>query len=250
MLLKNQMEKEGVWLFRFRGILPLIVLVLGVYKCLHAEMHPEIYRLEGTKYEIWYDMLCLAVGLLGLMIRVITVGHTPRNTSGRNVEGQVADELNTTGMYSIVRNPLYLGNFFMWAGIAMLTMDPWFIAAFVFMYWVYYERIIYAEEQFLEQKFGDPYRKWADRTPCFIPRLRGYEKPALGFSWKKVIKKEKIGLLALLLIFSTLDLVGGWIMNRPPHYLLLSFVTVAVLAFYLVIKYLKHNTSLLDESGR
>jgi len=173
MLLKNQMEKQGNWLFRFRGILPLIVLVFAVYEYAQTELHPELYPLEETTYEYFYEMFCLLVALLGLGIRIMTVGYTPANTSGRNTQGQLADELNTTGMYSLVRNPLYVGNFFMWLGVAMLTMNLWFIAAFIMMYWVYYERIIYTEEKFLENKFGAAYAEWAANTPCFVPRLKG-----------------------------------------------------------------------------
>ncbi|WP_317038972.1 hypothetical protein ACF3NR_05840 [Vaginella massiliensis] len=52
-------------------------------------------------------------------------------------------------MYSMVRQPLYLSNFLMWIAPAMLTGNFWFIVAFCLFYWVYYERFMYAEEQFL-----------------------------------------------------------------------------------------------------
>ncbi|MGB8874133.1 MAG: hypothetical protein WCC75_12145, partial [Desulfobaccales bacterium] len=45
-------------------------------------------------------------------------GLPPRGTSGRNTQGQVAETLNTTGIYSLVRNPLYLGNFLIWLGLS------------------------------------------------------------------------------------------------------------------------------------
>ena len=116
-----------------------------------------------------FDLICLAVSTLGLLIRIYTVGHTPKNTSGRNTaEGQVADEVNTTGIYSLVRHPLYVGNFFMWLGPAMYAADIWFAISFVMLYWVYYERIMYAEEQFLVGKFGEIYASWAKITPAFI----------------------------------------------------------------------------------
>jgi len=250
MIIKEQMEKQGTWLFRFRGILPLIILGFGFYEYLMTELHPERYPLEETPYEIYFEFFCLAVSLLGLGVRIMTVGYTPANTSGRNVKEQVADQLNTTGMYSIVRNPLYVGNFLMWLGIAMLTMNIWFVAAFVFMYWIYYERIIYAEEQYLIRKFGDHYTDWAAQTPCFIPRFKGYVCPALKFSWKKVIKKEKNGLLALLLVFSVMDIVGETIVNEPPKYLVFAVITTIVLIAYFIIKYIKRRTMLLDETGR
>jgi len=250
MVVNEQMEKQGVWLFRFRGVLPLIVLGFGFYEYLQTELHPELYPLEETSYEIYFEMFCLAVSLLGLAIRIWTVGYTPAKTSGRNKKGQVADQLNITGLYSVVRNPLYLGNFLMWLGIGLLTMNIWFVVAFILCYWIYYERIICAEEQFLIRKFGEEYIEWANRTPCFIPMFKGYVKPSLKFSWKKVIKKEKNGLLALLLIFSAMDIIGEVLLKEPPKYMALAIVTAFVLIAYFVIKYIKHHTLLFDDIGR
>lgn len=115
---------------------------------------------------------------------------------------------------------------------------------------VYYERIIHAEEQFLTLKFGEKYIRWADKTPCFIPAFKGYVKPALKFSWKKVIKQEKNGLAALLLIFSIMDIVGETVLNEPPKYMIMAVITAVVLVAYFVVKYIKHNTLLLEEAGR
>jgi protein-S-isoprenylcysteine O-methyltransferase Ste14 len=244
------MENQGIRLFRFRGTLPLIVLGFGLYEYLQTELHPELYPLEGTPYEVYFEMFCLAVAFLGLIVRIITVGHTPANTSGRNVEEQVADQLNTTGMYSIVRNPLYLGNFMIWLMISMLTMNIWFIVAFVFLYWLYYERIIFAEEQYLARKFGKEYEDWAAKTPCFIPRFSGYKKAGYSFSWKKAVKKEKNGLLALLLVFSLFDIIGELTVRESPKYMTIAAVTAVVTVAYFIIKYIKRNTALLEEPGR
>jgi protein-S-isoprenylcysteine O-methyltransferase Ste14 len=250
MLLKDQMEHQGIWLFRFRGVLPLIVLGFGLYAYLQTELHPELYPLEETPYEVYFEMFCLAVAFLGLILRIITVGHTPANTSGRNVKEQIADQLNTTGMYSIVRNPLYLGNFLIWFMISLLTMNIWFIAAFVFVYWIYYERIIFAEEQYLARKFGKEYEEWAVKTPCFIPCFSGYKKAKYPFSWKKAVKKEKNGLLALLLVFSLFDIIGETIVKQPPKYMAVAVITAASAVAYFIIKYIKHRTTLLEEFGR
>ena len=62
----------------------------------------------------------LLVSLFGLAVRVRTAGHTPDRTSDRRTaEGQVPDEPNTTGIYSVMRNPLYVGDLFKWPGIAL-----------------------------------------------------------------------------------------------------------------------------------
>lgn len=250
--MKNEMEKQGVWLFRFRGTLPLIILVMGVCEYILTRLDNPNFVINGALAPqiVRYEIICFIVSLLGLAVRAFTVGYTPANTSGRNVAEQVADQLNTTGLYSVVRNPLYVGNFLMWLGIAMLTMNLWFIVSFVLLFWVYYERIIYAEEQFLTNKFGDVYTDWAAKTPCFIPRMSGYVAPKLPFSWKKVIKKEKNGLLALLLVFWLMEVIGDVATGVMPRIGVLAIASMAMLVIYLILKYIKHKTTLLDEEGR
>ena len=191
----------------------------------------------------------LLVSLFGLAVRVRTAGHTPDRTSGRNTaEGQVADELNTTGIYSVMRNPLYVGNFFMWLGIALLTADWWFVVAFVLFYVLYYERIIYAEERFLLVRFGENYRRWAEAPPCVFPRWRNFRKPVRPFSLKKVLRQEKNGLLALLSIFSLLDCAGEWFEGEGPKYGWLLAAAGLSAIVYAVLKYLKYRTTRLDGS--
>lgn len=250
MALQEELEEQGVWLFRYRGILPLIILLIGTALYLRTEIYTETFILEGTSYEVYYEMFCLILSLFGLGIRVYTVGHTPKNTSGRNTKGQVADTLNTTGIYSVVRHPLYLGNFFMWLGPATMTGNLWFIVAFGFFYWIYYERIMFAEEQFLRKKFGKVYTDWAKNIPAFIPNLKNFEPSTIPFSIKKVLKKEKNGLVALFFIFFVFDLSGELIEGETNYNYFLVGSFFLTLLMYVVLKYLKKRTSLLDEVGR
>jgi protein-S-isoprenylcysteine O-methyltransferase Ste14 len=128
MALQEEFEKQGNILFIYRSYFPLIILLVGMILFIQKELNPEMFILSNTPYEILYEIGALIIGLLGLAVRIYTVGHTPKNTSGRNTkEGQVADTLNTTGIYSVVRHPLYLGNFLMWLSPAMLTGNFWFI---------------------------------------------------------------------------------------------------------------------------
>jgi len=251
MALQEEFEKQGNWLFKYRSFLPLIVLVIGMSLYLRTEIYPETFILEETPYEIYYEMFALLISLIGLFIRIYTVGHTPKNTSGRNTnQGQVADTLNTTGIYSIVRHPLYVGNFLMWFGPAMLTGHFWFVIAFVLFYWVYYERIMYAEEQFLRRKFSVQFLKWAENVPAFMPKFKNFKKPNLPFSWKKVLKKEKNGFFALFLIFFVFDLSGEIIENENDYNYLLLAMSVLTGFSYIILKFLKKKTNILNELNR
>ena len=251
MALQEEFETQGNFLFKYRSYFPLIVLVIGLALFIQKELQPEIFALSGTPYEIYYEMGALVIGLLGLIVRIYTVGHTPKNTSGRNTtEGQVADTLNTTGIYSIVRHPLYLGNFLMWLAPALLTGNFWFIVAFCLFYWVYYERIMFAEEQFLRGKFGQRYLEWAKGVNAFFPRFKNFQEADMDFSWKKVMKKEKNGLFALFLIFAVFDVIGESIRGEDDYsYFLLAMTLISGLA-YIVIKLLRSKTSVLNETDR
>lgn len=250
MALQEEFEKQGVWLFRYRGTLPLIILAIGAALYLQTKLNPESFFLEGTSYLIYYELFCLLVCFLGLGIRIYTVGHTPENTSGRNVTGQVADTLNTSGIYSTVRHPLYLGNFFMWLGPALLTGNLWFIISFCLFYWVYYERIMFAEEQFLRRKFANIYTDWAEKVPPFIPNTKNFRTPNLPFSWKKVLKKEKNGLAAVFIIFMVFDIAGKMLQQRTDYNYFYIGACIFTLFLYLILKYLKSQTTVLNEAGR
>lgn len=250
MALQEELELQGNWLFRHRSLLPLIVLFAGVLAHWFAICTSGVLFSAVLPYWQRYEYLCLAVSLAGTFVRIYTVGHTPVGTSGRNTGEQVAESLNTTGIYSVVRHPLYLGNFLMWLGIALLTCNIGFIIAFILVYWIYYERIMYAEEQFLRRKFGNTYLDWADQTPAFIPRIRQFKPSSLLFSWKKVAKKEKNGVFALFLLFSLFDFIAAWQTGAVSvNRILLAMTLVSGIA-YVVLKYIKKRTRLLDEQGR
>ena len=250
MALQEEFEKQGVWLFRYRGVIPLIFLFIGGALFVRTEIYPETFFLKETPYEIYYELFCLLISLFGLYIRIYTVGHTPVNTSGRNTAVQVADTLNTTGIYSTVRHPLYLGNFFMWLGPALLTGNFWFVVAFCLFYWIYYERIMFAEEQFLRRSFGEVYTDWAKNVPAFIPDFKNFKKPNLPFSWRKILKKEKNGLAAIFMVFAVFDITGEIIHGENNYNYFLIVCCVLTGLMYLVLKYLKHKTNLLNEEGR
>lgn len=250
MALIEEFEKRGNWLFRYRGSLPIIILLVGMALFLRTKVHPESFFLHGTSFENYYQYFCFTISLFGLFVRIYTMGRTPKNTSGGNVKKQVAGRLNTTGSYSLVRHPLYVGNFFMWLGPTLLTGHIWFILIFCLAYWLYYERIMFAEEQFLRNKFGSPYLEWAEDVPAFLPHFRGFVKPDLPFSWRKVLKKEKNGIAAVFLIFLVFDVAGQVIVNEQNYNYFFAIGFIVSVLSYVVIKVLKKRTHLLDDPGR
>lgn len=241
MPLREELEQSGNWLFRWRSYLPLILLVP-----LTAELaaHP---RIPPASWQI----VCGAVAALGLLVRAWTIGHTPHGTSGRNTRQQVAESLNTTGAYSLVRHPLYVGNYLMWLGIALFVGSAWVAIVVSLAFWLYYERIMLAEEEFLRRIFGQSYEEWAAHTPAFIPSFRHWTPPALPFSLRNVLRREYSGLFATVALFTLLVVLAdllrdGELAPHPAWY----GIFAGGLVVYLTLRTLKRHTRLLDVEGR
>lgn len=195
---------------------------------------------------------CLLIALLGLAVRAYTIGHTPRGTSGRNTkEGQVAEVLNTAGIYSTVRHPLYVGNYLMWLGLFMYVGNVSLILIASLIYWVYYERIMYAEEAFLRKKFGSQYDDWASQTPAFLIDARKFRPAHLKFSLRNVLKREYNGLFNLILSFVLINLVHNLILRQAPeaHKFWIVCLLGATVTL-LVLRTLKKKTRILHVEGR
>ena len=138
-MIATEMPRQGDFLFRHRSYIPLVLLVpVGIaLACLDPTgLLPDTHE--------WWAFACFFVSGCGLLVRVLTVGFVPKGTSGRNTKSQVASVLNTTGLYSIVRHPLYIGNFLMWLGMVLCVGDFAVVTMFVFAFCFYYERIMSA----------------------------------------------------------------------------------------------------------
>ena len=151
MELKNHFESSGQWLFRWRSYLPAVLLLPLVVAATDFERPWGRHDLQ----EYW-EVFCIAVTLSGLVVRAMVAGFVPGRTSGRNTKQQVADSLNTTGIYSVCRHPLYLGNFLVALGWALFFHAGWLIAFYCMAFWLYYERIMMTEEAFLRLGKTDP----------------------------------------------------------------------------------------------
>jgi protein-S-isoprenylcysteine O-methyltransferase Ste14 len=250
MALIKEMERQGNWLFKNRSYLPLFYYPLAVFFIFWNDRFTSLPHQTYT--DIDWIMICLGVGLLGLVVRAYTIGHTPAGTSGRNTkEGQVAEVLNTSGIYSIVRHPLYLGNYLMWLGLFMYVGDVYFVIIASLVFWVYYERIMYAEEAFLRKKFGPVYDEWASCTPAFLPDFRKFRPANLDFSMRNVLKREYNGLFNLVLSFVLINLMHSLIRQQSvvvEDFWLVCLATALLLL--LVLRTLKKKTRVLHVEGR
>lgn len=246
MEMREHYVASGHWLFRRRSWLPLIPFVFVIIGLVGYE-YPSGSR---SLHHAW-GVFCLLVGLFGVGIRALTIGYIAGGTSGRNRARQVAETLNTRGIYSVVRHPLYLGNYFMWLGAALLPRDPWVVLVVTLVFWLYYERIMTAEEDFLRGKFGEAFEEWAARTPAFIPALGRWRSEDRPFSFRMILRREHSGVYGLVATISVLagaaDMVAAGELRIDPFW---AWVLAASTALLALVVALKRYTDLLEVTDR
>jgi len=244
MALREDMVRSGRVLFRWRSYLPLLFLPILVVSLVDVA---RIGDSESLGQLLW-EAVGGAIAAAGLALRAFTVGYAPAHTSGRNTDRQVAAALNVKGMYSIVRHPLYVGNFMIWLGVASYAHTGWLVLVTVLVFWLYYERIMLAEEEFLSDRFAGEFEAWAARTPAFIPTLRNWIPSDLPFSCKTVLARENSTVLATIVIFFLLEVTGNFFAGKLPHVDLgWVLLIAAAVVTYGVLRWMKKHNRLAVE---
>lgn len=240
------MANTGFFLFRWRSYLPLVLIVPILFAALEFE-----YLFESQPYEYFWLLGCMLISFAGEAVRIMTVGFVPRGTSGRNTTSQRANELNTTGIYSTVRHPLYLGNFLIIMGIVLAIHSLWLTILVALLYWLYYERIMMAEESFLKDSFGDTFVEWSRRTPAVVPHPGKWRRPLLEFSPRTVLRREYNTIFTIFLLFVIIGIVTES-MNADDVVIAPAWIALLAAAgvFYGVIWILKHYSNTLRIEGR
>ena len=207
--LSRRLADQGLFLFRHRGLFVVFLLPAAALAVLERRS-----AAPPADPGLGWFAVCLTVSLLGMAVRAIAVGSAPPGASTRSVRGPSASRLNTTGMYSLSRHPIYLGNLFVLLGFALAVRSWWFVVTAALIYWLLYERVIAAEERFLDERFGDRHRRWTERTPTFWPRPGLWTSPETRFSWRTVILREYNSPLLIGVTFLFLRMVDQVVVGR------------------------------------
>ena len=191
---QQEMARTGKALFFIRGTYIYTIIAIST---LIAYVTRDIGPFAIMHADFAWFWVSLAVASAGAIIRVFTSGWAALGTSGRAKVAAEASELNTSGPYSLVRNPLYVGRILNFTGLAMLS-GSWIFGVLVFLIAILvYERISVYEEEYLKGKFGETHSEWAKDVPALLPRLTGWTKPKYPFWWKRMIWREQNKLFLL-----------------------------------------------------
>ena len=148
-------EPKREFLFRYRGwVLGILSLIMLIF--------------EPADLELIMFLIFINVFILAFYLRV-----KARRVIGEHTRGDIqeADELVTWGAYARLRHPLYVSNaafgislIFLHLGLS-LRVIPFIVVLVAFE--AYLGKL---DDRFLEKKFGDEWKIWAQQTPAFFPR--------------------------------------------------------------------------------
>ena len=240
MQLNEKLTKAGIVFFKYRSYIPLSLVILMI-------LHFYAFKLPYFKDAV-FESICFTVSLFGLIIRAYTVGHCRSGTSGRNTKGQYAESLNIDGLYSIVRNPIYIGNLFVILGISMLSQSYELVLISLLLFTIFYIPIILAEESFLLDKFQDTFIEYAKRTPALIPDFKSWKKPELKFNFARFLAREHDTFIGVLWAFFFIEILRDYTLENK-----ISFDAgwIAIMGFgmtlWIILKSMKKYLKSIDK---
>ena len=175
----------GQFVFRYRDYLAPLVLLAAL---LFTRPKPFF---GSERLDAWTDALGVLLALLGQSIRVLVIGYAYIVRGGVNKE-VAAPRLVREGFYAHSRNPMYMGNFFLLLGLAVIYNSVWVYCVGLPILYFGLLSIVRAEEDFLARKFGEEYADYCRTVNRFVPGLRGMRTTlgSMRFDWKRVLRKE------------------------------------------------------------
>jgi protein-S-isoprenylcysteine O-methyltransferase Ste14 len=185
----------GKFLFKYRSFLPIPYF---------------LFLLIFIEFNLFNFLLGGFLVIIGLLIRYFSQGFAGDWMRGDEIE---ADYLLCEGLYSIMRHPLYLGNFFIGFGFTLISgfFLIYLLPFYSIVFFIYYYLIVKEEENYLEKKFGEEFISYRENTPAFFPKFRKWKRGR--FSGRKALQMEISSYLTIGFIF-ILFLVRVFLMSH------------------------------------
>lgn len=182
---KSLFIRYGDFVFKYRnGVFPVVAVLMIL-------AFGPVYPGGSAAADRVLDAAGIALVLLGLAIRgaVIGLAYIKRGGLDKKV---YADRLVVEGIFAHCRNPLYVGNIAMLAGLLVLDNNPWFYLLGGGFFLLSYVAIVAAEEHFLRGKFGVAYERYCREVSRWGIRLAGLRETfaQMEFNWRRVVYKD------------------------------------------------------------
>jgi protein-S-isoprenylcysteine O-methyltransferase Ste14 len=113
----------------------------------------------------WPGVAVAAVGIAATVYAQLAMGDSWRI----GVDGSERTTLVRTGVFGLVRNPIYVGMFIFWLGTTMLTPNVVAIVGYALVLISIELQVRLVEEPYLLEKHSESYREYAATVGRFAP---------------------------------------------------------------------------------
>ncbi|WP_370895522.1 methyltransferase family protein [Chryseobacterium gossypii] len=235
------MIQIGNFFFKYRNLLFIVLYLL-----LFIPSPPLFGEDRFGADHYWIAIISgLIITVLGQLIRGGTIGLAYIVRGGKDKK-VYAEGLVTEGIFSHVRNPLYVGNILMLLGVGILanSLIYTFIVMPVFLF--IYQCIVLAEENFLRSKFGEDFDAYTRKVHRWIPKVSGLRKTfsSMEFKWKRWLIKEYntqfvwLCGIVLILLFKYPQLTNS---DDSFRNILATIFILIFAGYYFLIRYMKKS---------
>ena len=137
----------------------LIITILSIYISEKGFLNSgKVYELKG--FMVLTGAVCIALGIV-LWIKAVI--------SQKMVKAIKNNKLLMTGVYSIVRNPVYSAFYFVFTGSLLIEANLWLMILPI-LFWIYMTVLLkLTEEKWLLDTFGEEYIKYCSKVNRVFP---------------------------------------------------------------------------------
>jgi len=116
----------------------------------------------------FWTRVVIGIAIIAVGLALAAVGDRTFRAIGTNVHpSQPALRLATSGIYSHLRNPMYVGLILMVVGVGIAFASDWTLVLAVPAALVLHHGVVLREERYLERKFGEDYRRYMASVPRY-----------------------------------------------------------------------------------
>ena len=139
-------------------LLFLAALLLGFASDCRLPVSFTVPGGDPLRWTVAGTLILIGLALAAAGIRNFSRATTPVPTN------EPTRALVTTGIHGWSRNPIYLGLFLVYAGIAMAARSPWALILTLPLAITIRRGVVAREEAYLERRFGNAYRDYKSRV--------------------------------------------------------------------------------------
>lgn len=176
--------------YHFRGVLITPPFIFALF-CFSSETEMDCL--------IW--PLGVSLFLSGLLLRVWAQQHLHYRLFKKY--------LTTTGPYSFVRNPIYVGNLLICLGLVISSELLWFAPIAFFYCFGIYSFVVRYEEGHLLEKYGEDYRKYLLEIPRWWPQTIRFKNLGIKNEFFRATIIAEIHCTLALLPYLLKEIIGG-----------------------------------------